>query len=143
MKNQTFEWIIHLVANGAGCAKCGEVESEFIPYTCNAHTHGMEKYNHMDFQLVLRLPTEEIGRILNTLGCRVQQGEKFHNGDYVKGIYDDCDICLQEFEETGRKVLRVIIPDANNIFPNDPRCASPYNLQLLKTDDLTQKKLLS
>ena len=102
----------------------------------NAHTHGLERYGHLDFQMVLFLPTEEIGRILNTLGLRVQSGERFRSGDMVSGIYEDCDVRLDEYEETGRKVLRVIIPDANNIFPGEGDCMLPYCLQLLKTDEL-------
>lgn len=90
----------------------------------------------MDFQMVLFLPLEEIGRILNTLGLRVQAGERFHDGDLVSSIYEDCDIRLNEYEETGRTVLRVIIPDKYNVFPEEERCMPVYRLQLLDTDDL-------
>lgn len=133
------DWIIHLCANGVPCAKCGKVETGFLPGTCNAHTHGMERYQHLDFQVVLALPPQEIGRILNTLGLRVQNGERFHAGDRVSGIYLDCDIRLDAYEETGRTVLRVMIPDKNNIFPDDERCAPTYRLQLLKTEELYQE----
>ena len=37
--NNNIDWIIHLVANGA-CDECGKEEKGFLPYTCNAHTHG-------------------------------------------------------------------------------------------------------
>ena len=133
--DQKIDWVIHLVANGA-CDECGEIETGFLPYMCNAHTHGLERYGHLDFQMVLFLPTEEIGRIFNTLGLRVQSGERFRSGDMVSGIYEDCDVRLDEYEETGRKVLRVIIPDANNIFPEEGDCMLPYCLQFLKTDEL-------
>ena len=133
--DQKIDWVIHLVANGA-CDECGEIETGFLPYMCNAHTHGLERYGHLGFQMVLFLPTEEIGRILNTLGLRVQSGERFRSGDMVSGIYEDCDVRLDEYEETGRKVLRVIIPDANNIFPEEGDCMLPYCLQFLKTDEL-------
>ena len=131
-------WDIHLVTNGAECACCGKTESGFLEYACNAHTHGMAQYDHLDFQMVLKLPHWEICRILNTLGLRVQDGEKFKAGDMVSGIYEDCQIRLDEFEETGRKVLRVIIPDKYNIFPEDERCMDNYKLQLLTTKDLYQ-----
>lgn len=133
--DQKIDWVIHLVANGA-CDECGEIETGFLPYMCNAHTHGLERYGHLDFQMVLFLPTEEIGRILNALGLSVQSGERFQSGDMVSGIYEDCDVRLDEYEETGRKVLRVIIPDANNIFPEEGDCMLPYCLQFLKTDEL-------
>ncbi len=40
------DWIIHYVFDNPGP----------YPYLCNAHTHGMEKYHHLDFQMVLNLP---------------------------------------------------------------------------------------
>ena len=127
-------WIIHCVANGA----CGEggFEDCMLPKTCNAHTHGMEQYGHLDFQLVLRFDFREVCRILNTLGLRVQAGEKFQSGDLVYGIYDDCQVRLDEYHETGRTLLRVVIPDKNNKFPEDSRCTDWYPLQLLSTEEL-------
>lgn len=133
---QKIDWIIHLCANGVECADCGEVETQFVEYTCNAHTHGMEKYGHMDFQVVLHMSPKEICYILNTLGLRVQSGERFRAGDLVTGIFLDCPIRLDEYEETGRTVLRVMIPDKHNIFPEDERCMEPYRLQMLPTDML-------
>ena len=94
---------------------------------------------HMDFQMVLRCSIKEIGRILNTLGARVRGGERFSAGDMVTGIYEDCSVRLDEYEECGRKVLRVIIPDKHNRFPEDPDCMVPYTLQRLKMDDLQKK----
>ncbi len=46
--DQKIDWLIHLVANGA-CDECGEVETDFLPYMCNAHTHGLERYGHFGF----------------------------------------------------------------------------------------------
>lgn len=133
---QKIDWIIHCCANGVCCDECGCVENGFLPNACNAHTHGMDKYNHMDFQMVLRYSDELIAYILNSLCLRVQAGERFESGDYVSGIFEDCDIRLDEYEETGRTVLRVIIPDKFNIFPEDPQCMYEYRLQLFETDNL-------
>ena len=126
-------WEIHLCANGEACDICGEIEHGFMPYICNAHTHGMNKFNHKDFQVVIDLPQKEIGRTLNTLGCMVRDGRRFHAGEYVKGIYLDCDVRLEEFEETDRTVLRVVIPDKNNRFPESDSCAYPYSAQKMQT----------
>lgn len=86
------------------------------------------------------LPPREIGRILNTLGLRVQEGERFQAGRYVSGIYADCDIRLDEFRETGRNVLRAVIPDRQNRFPEDPQCEDPYRLQSMDTEDLYERE---
>ena len=69
----------------------------------------------------------------------VQTGERFKNGDMVSGIYEDCDVRLTEFEETGRKVLRIIVPDKHNRFPEDSECETPYQLQSLATEDIWQE----
>lgn len=70
------------------------------------------------------------------MGLRVQSGERFHDGDMVSGIYEDCDVRLDAYEETGRMVLRVVIPDQHNVFPENKCCESPYHLQNLDTDAL-------
>ena len=132
-------WIIHIVANGLRCEDCGKIENPFPQYICNAHTHGMDRYGHQDFQLVIHMAPQDMGYVLNTLGLRVQAGERFKAGNLVEGIFLDCPVRLDEFEETGRKVLRVIIPDASNRFPEDPECTYPYNYQLIPTDELGQK----
>lgn len=132
--NPNIDWVIHGCANGVVCEIDGTTENGFMPGTCNFHTHGMEKYNHQDFQMTLGYPHEEICRILNTLGLRVQAGERFKNGEMVSGIYEDCDVRLTEFEETGRMVLRVIIPDKHNRFPEETGCDVTYVPQMFTTD---------
>ena len=71
------DWIIHGCANGVVCEYFGETENGFLPGACNFHTHGMEKYSHLDFQMTLAYPPQELCRILNTMGLRVQTGERF------------------------------------------------------------------
>lgn len=128
-------WTIKLYGNGI-CPDCEHVESAFLPMTCNAITCGMEIYDHPNFQLVLRFKNEEIARILNTLGLRVQEGERFNPGDYISGIYEDCDIRLDPHTVSGQKVLRIVIPDKYNRFPEEKECMEMYKVQLLKTEDL-------
>lgn len=134
-ENEKIDWIIHYVANNV-CCECGAVEKSFIPYACNAHTHGMEKYGHPDFQLVLNYPIDEIGYILNTMGLRVQSGKHFKAGELIEEIYEDCPVRLDEAEEGGRIVLRVVIPDKYNRFPEDNQCMERYRIQMLPTDAL-------
>ena len=127
-------WQIHLQEN-EHCADRSR-NGSFKPYLCNAHTHGMARYGHPDFQVVLRIPDSEIRRILNILCLAVQKGITFEDGEYIGGIYDDCTVRLQSFWDGDRKVLRVIIPDANNVFPDRGGCRTPYSYQLLRTDAL-------
>lgn len=112
------DWTIHHIINDYGPGG-----------TVNNHTHGMDNYNHLDFQLVLNVKPQEVCRLLNTMGQRVQNGEVFFPGDMVKGLYMDCDVRLDLFKETGRDVFRLIIPDAFNTFPESPDCMEPYKYQ--------------
>ena len=67
----------------------------------------------------------------------MRNGERFKDGDLISGIYLDCDVRVTEFEETGRTVLRVIIPDKHNRFPEDPDCLFPYTVQMFSTEFLS------
>lgn len=133
------DWIIEISGNGLVCRDCGKVENGFPDYICNAHTHGMDKYDHLDFQMVIHANPKEMCYILNEFGRRVQAGERFKAGDMVEGIFLDCPVRLDAFEECGRTVLRVIIPDSRNRFPEDPSCDYPYSFQLVPTDQLRQE----
>lgn len=113
------DWIIHYVFDTVGPGGI-----------INAHTHGMEHYQHPDFQVVLNFPPEHIAYLLNNMGLRVQRGERFTAGSFVNGIYSDCPIRLDQFHETGRDVLRLIIPDRRNRFPEDAACEPKYKVQL-------------
>ena len=73
------------------------------------------------------------------MGLRVKAGEVFHSGDTVSGIYENYNIHLKEYEETGRKGLRIILPDEANHFPDEDCCDSIYQLQILETDALILK----
>ena len=133
------DWTIHFIGNGVFCHDCGKVDTGFPQYICNAHTHGMEKYGHPDFQVVIHMSTQNIGYVLNLLGLRVQEGERFSAGDLVSGVFEDCPVRLDAFEETGRQVLRVVIPDGKNRFPEDPHCDYPYSFQKLPLEHLTKE----
>lgn len=140
-KKPLIDWIIHYCANGVDCDTCGEAERGYLDYACNAHTHGLDRYGHRDFQVIIALPPVEVGRILNTMGLRVQAGERFNPGDLIEGIYEDCSVRLDAFEETGRTVLRVVIPDKYNKFPEEPDCMDVYRLQKLPTDMLYRRSV--
>lgn len=135
--NKEKDCIIHLCTAGVSYDSNGELENLRIPFACNAHTHGMDKYNHLDFQVVLPLSTNVIYGILARLCKRVQAGDRFQSGDYVSHIVEGGQIRLDEFEESGRKVLRAIIPDENGAFPESPMCSDAVRLQLLKADYLS------
>ena len=68
------DWIIHIVANGMRSEDCGKIENPFPQYICNAHTHGMERYGHQDFQLVIHMAPQDMGYVLIPWACVSRQG---------------------------------------------------------------------
>lgn len=131
-KTPKFDWICHYVSNGVACDMCNKTEDSFPEFICNAHTHGMEKYNHLDFQIVLDVDAELIGTLLNEMGLRVQMGGKFKSGDVLSDLLVGYDAKLFEVPEKDRTVLRIILPDENNLFPGDEGCQYPYNQQMIE-----------
>lgn len=128
-------WHIDHVCDMGICPCCGKDKSmhpDFIPNACDAHTHGMNRFGHLEFQYVLNVKSEEIAHVLNSLCNLVASGRKFYDGDYVTGIYDDCSVLLKQFkDDNGGDILRVIVPDGKNRFPGNPECWAPYKIQLL------------
>lgn len=133
---QKIDWLIGYTTNGEPCAHCGKVEHDFLPYFFNAKTHGMDKYGHKEFQMVLEIDHKMVMYILNSLGKRVQAGEKFQSGDSVSEILQGYDIRLQEFSDGEQPVLRVFLPDSNGKFPDDADCDCIYSMQNLPLKEL-------
>ena len=137
--DKKIDWVCHYVSNNCACAECGKVKKAYPSYVCDAHTHGMDKYNHLEFQVILDYGLFEIGRLLNTMGKRVQNGESFKDGDWVKGLYEDCDVLLREIPDSaGEPVLRLIIPDRDNKMPEESTV--PYSYQSIATPVLAMLK---
>jgi len=79
---------------------------------------------------MLRLPKEQIMQILNTMGLRVQAGETFKAGDMIEGLCQPgYSVRLDKAMSTGNEVLRLIVPDSKNRFPEDLDCDVPYKHQ--------------
>ena len=101
-------------------------------YAAQAYVLALGVNDIINFDYELGTATD----ILNALGERVRNGDKFNAGDYVKGIMPDCDVRLDVFEDSGQDVLRVIVPDSNNIFPEEEGCNSSFRHQMLPTEEL-------
>lgn len=97
----------------------------------NIHTHGMVQYDHPDIQLSLYIDPFSGGQILNLIGEMIFNGRKFQDGDYIEDVFQTkAPVYIMNAEETGRGVLRVIIPDDNGYYPWDKGCNPVYKNQL-------------
>lgn len=113
------DWVIHYVIDCEGEGEGGIV---------NIHTHGMENYSHINFQLVLPVHEDQAQLILNSICFAVQDGRRFDVGEQKKDLYN-CVFRLDAHKESGRDVLRLILPDPEWRFPENPLCNEPYKYQ--------------
>jgi len=115
------DWTVHRVIDDYGSGN-----------SANAHTHGMENYNHLNFQLVIPIHPEQATVLLNAICLEVQKGKRFAPGNYPGEFVYNTEFRLMLVRETGRNLLRVIVPDPNLRFPEDPLCEAPYKYQTRK-----------
>lgn len=80
----------------------------------NVHTHGLpESFEHLDFQIVAFISPEQAWAILNELVEQVRSGRRFESGIDVEDILERWPVRLISAVESGRTVLRVILPDCH------------------------------
>lgn len=86
-------------------------QDDSSPTNFNVHTHGMEAYDHLDFQIVIPLHAETAHTIISDIANRVKNGERFFAGQNVSKLIRGFDVKLIEAHECQRKVLRIVLPD--------------------------------
>ncbi|MGN1361596.1 MAG: hypothetical protein ACI4VV_04895 [Eggerthellaceae bacterium] len=74
----------------------------------NVQTHGMDQYDHLDFQCVLPMGNECVENLFNMLVGMVAQGEVFKSEEPLLDG-DNLIAALCEVEDGGRKLLRVLV----------------------------------
>ena len=78
----------------------------------NFHTHGVqESFGHPDFQIVIPLPLATAHAIITKLVDHVKNGGKFPDGEVVYEIVKNYPVKMFAVSESGRNVLRIILPD--------------------------------
>lgn len=81
------------------------------PTGYNAHTHGLDSLNHLDFQIVIPLHMQKAYDIFEILYNKIKEGTIFKVQERYSGIFTKAEITFIEAFEDGRKVLRLILPD--------------------------------
>ncbi|KIL45510.1 DUF4262 domain-containing protein [Jeotgalibacillus soli] len=104
---------------------------EYDEIHANYHTHGVqEKFNHMDFQIVLNIDPEVANGIFFTLTEDIGSGRRFEEGIEYSGIIEDYKVAFKPYREMGRDVLRVLLPDEDGVLPTEESCDEFYKTQL-------------
>lgn len=97
----------------------------------NIHTHGLaENLHHVDLQIVLPIEEEMAQILLTSVIENIKNGYTYYEGLY-NNVIEELNVEFKQFTESGRDVLRLILPDNNGIFPDNEKCESPYNKQLV------------
>ena len=96
------------------------------PCMADCHTHGIGKYGHRELQIVLPIDPEPAAAILNILGRRIRDGEKFLDGQVITDALQN-DEPIRFVDKDG--LLRLIFRDPKGRWPEDKGCQHPYNLQ--------------
>jgi hypothetical protein len=112
-----FGWYAHYVQ-----------DDESYPLGVNYHTHGLvEHFQHPDLQIVMPADPELAHKLFCVIVDLIKDGEKFSDGQEVKYPAGLCGR-FHEVEETGRKVLRLILPDFDGKFGAE--AGFPFNKQM-------------
>lgn len=135
------DWIIHYVVEN--CEKCDEEDcpirkeaEEFDglnPYLMDAfadiHTHGLDQHDHPELHIVLDITKEKAVPLLNSLGLRILDGERFDTpgirNDVLAGGYDVELIKMSDDDDN----IYIILPDEHNHLPDNEAILAPYKYQ--------------
>ena len=95
-----------------------------------AHTHGLEEtYGHPDIQVWIPTNYEKQYELLATVAEAVKEGRRYEADKEYADLFNLPVRFVQRWE-SGRSVLRMIIPDPNGKFAGDPGCMPGYDAQL-------------
>lgn len=90
------------------------------PYGVNAHTHGLPMtFKHPDIQIVMPLPPELVHCVFSSAIELIKGGVRFeHLSPSHAGILKSYLVRFIKAQESGRDVLRMILPDKHGcIYP--------------------------
>ena len=125
-----YSWMIHYVSGEVACEQCGRMEGSIKSRMCDAHTHGLDEFGSPELQVVVAMPPDVVGWILNSVGEMVRDGLVLKDGMSISGLLAN-DAELRVYKTTaydGAPVFRLIVPDENFMFPPESK-QYPYSAQ--------------
>lgn len=104
------------------------------------HTHGLDKYDSLEIEIVLPLHLKEGASFCNCIGAAIAEGLKIEDGLMVEGLFNLPIYFFKTMPIHGDKeVFRAIFPDENGFFPweeeNGVKCSKGYIDQIQFTED--------
>ena len=101
----------------------------------NCNTHGLEKMDHLNFQICLNIPPKTQHGLFWDLVNKVKDGKKFKDGDILDDLIIGYKVKLMLTKEGGRDVLRLLFPDKSHRFPDEEDCEEEYKKQMEVEDE--------
>ncbi len=112
-------WYCHAIGGG----------DDQTPTGVNYHTHGcLESFGHPDLQIVAPMPPVLAHNLFGLAIEKIKAGEKFKAGDRLSDIIKNMDVALIEAQESGRTVLRMVLPDTRGELDRE-KMDKPFNTQ--------------
>lgn len=103
------------------------VSDPYAPNDVNMHTHGFEEsWGHADFQICLPMDPQTAAGIFHSLADHIKGGKKFELGYYDGLVQDGYRVKFVNALESGRNVLRVILPQQNGVIDSGGMTIEPY-----------------
>lgn len=115
--------------NGCLIHYVNDMYGEGIP---SIHTHGFkEKYNADDIEIVLRVSKKTAKGICDTIKDKYEKGEFIEPYVYYRNIIKNYSVMFVETtDNSGRTLLRLLLPDVNGRMPYDNDVDEKYAKQL-------------
>ncbi|PSR24712.1 MAG: hypothetical protein C7B43_18330 [Sulfobacillus benefaciens] len=96
------------------------------------HTHGLwERFHHLDLEIRLPVSPEKRYALLAPVADAVTNGQRFAAGDEDYTLFS-VPIRFIARDESARQVLRVVFPDPQGYFPDNPHCPPVWAEQVLQ-----------
>lgn len=121
---EDYGYFVHLVY---------ETEAKEMGGLCNVHTHGLEEsFGHKDLQIILPLPPQQNHGLINSIVQQIINDKRTFepNVEQEKVLVGEFKVMFKEFQEGGRTVLRLLLPDPKGYLPTDDKCDDMYKRQL-------------
>lgn len=126
-------WKIH------GVMIQGEEGYEDKEFIANYHTHGFDAYGHREMCIVLDIEDKIAAEILNNTGLRIAGNKaSYKEGKCHDILQNDYDVEFISF--SGDPTLYMMLPDPNNLFPEDEGCIEPYKYQYEYAELISKNK---
>lgn len=100
------------------------------------HTHGLEQSQggHYDLEITLPVSGEDAAEVISNVVDKIKKGKEFRDGDIESGILVGYDVKFVKRKESGRDILRILLPDRDGRYPEHADCDPRFSEQDLFID---------